>query len=177
IPFGNFYDYSPNIYFQAGIFLEIFCFTLALSHRVYLIYKSREQEKEMSRQKAIAERDLAIAQVLASQTQSNPHFIFNSLNAIKYLIQSNQNKAAIKSLTTYSRFIRMILDVGPKQKITLKKELELVRYYLILESGRLEKSFSYSINKAPEVKAEYIHLPPMLLLPFLERVIWRELLV
>lgn len=175
IPFSYFYNISPALYFQTGIFLEIICFSLALSHRVYLIHQAQQRQEITIRKQAVHERDLAKAQVLVSRMQANPHLIFNSLNAIKYLIQSNQNKKAIQSLTIYSRFIRMILDIGTQSVISLSKELDFIRNYLLLESNRYNKNFKYSISISENVDADTILLPPFLLHPFIENAIWNSL--
>lgn len=174
IPIDFFYNIAASVYYHMGIFLEIICFALALSHRIYLLYKEKQERDEQLRQVAVYERDVAISQVLASQTQSNRHFIFNILNAIKYLIQSNQNKLAIKALTDYSRFIRSILDAGMKSQITLTEELGIVSNYLSLEAMRLQDGFSYSIEVSPEVETDGIAVPPLLFQQIVERIIWKE---
>lgn len=175
IPFSPFYDISASTYFHIGIFLEIVCFALSLSHRVLILYEARQQEEKNIRLKVTHERDRAVAEVLSSRMQSNPHFIFNSLNAIKYLIQSKQNEKAIKSITGYSRFIRMVLDTGTKPLISLANELDIIRQYLLMESNRYERTFSYSVEVEREVGLETILLPPMILLPFIEEAIWNNL--
>lgn len=175
LPVNFFYNISATTYFHIGIFLEIVCFALALSHRVLILYKTRQQEEENIRRKVIYERDQAIAEVLSSRMKSNPHFIFNSLNAIKYQIQSKQNTKAIKSLTSYSRFIRMVLDTGSEPVISLVNELNIIEQYLLMESNRYDRVFACSVHIDSEVEPDKIFLPPMILLPFIEQAIWDNL--
>src|SRR5690606_24625203 len=122
IPLALFYNISASAYFHTGIFLEIICFTMALTHRVFLLYRLRQKQAEAIRRQALQERDQALAELLSSRLKSNPHFIFNSLNAIQYLIESKQNMKAVKFLSTYSRFIRSLLDTGRASRISLKQE-------------------------------------------------------
>lgn len=167
IPFDFFYQLSPVVYFQSGIFLEITCFTLALSLRVYLLYQSKQI-------KTVKERDLAMAQVLAAETQNNSHLIFNSLNVIKYLIQTQQKEAALNQLNTYSKFVRSIIETAQEQQISLRKELKIVELYLALESSRLGFSLVQNIHISPEIDLDDTFLPPMLLQSFTEKFIWKK---
>lgn len=167
IPIAGFYNLSGTVYFQIGIFLEVVCFTLALTLRVYLLYKSKQTE-------TVKERDLALAQVLATQTQNNSHLIFNSLNVIKYLIQTQRKDAALRQLSIYSKFIRKIIESAQKQQISLKEEINIISYYLELESSRLDYSFVNSIHIKDDVNQETTMLPPMFLQSLVEKLIWKR---
>jgi len=155
--------------------LEIVCFALALSHRIYLLYTLKQQEQEIIRKRAVQERDIALAEVLSSRMKSNPHFIFNSLNAIKYRIQNKENEKAVKILTGYSRFIRTVLNTGIEPLIALSEELKIIRQYLQMESDRYDKVLNYAIRIHEGIDPEKIFIPPMLLLPFIEQAIWTSL--
>lgn len=176
IPLRSFYVYDPGVYFQSGILLETICFALALSHRFYLLYQAKQQEQENIRVRAVYERDLAQAQMLASRMQINPHFIFNCLNAIKYFIQSNQNKSAIKYLAVFSRFIRTLLDSGRLTVVSLSEEIKIIEDYLILEAIRFDENFTHQIKINENVDVQHVLIPPLLLQPFIENAIWNSLL-
>ncbi len=169
-----FYRFTASVYFHAGIFLEVLCFALALNHRVYLIHQQQKRENENLKERALYERDLAMVRVLGSQAQNNPHFIFNQFSAIKYFIQRRENAKAIKLLMTYSRFIRQVLDAGTCQEITLGKEFDILRKYLRLEAIRKGTGFSYKITSDPGVDMESTLLPPIILQPYIEQIIWRD---
>src|SRR5699024_7740920 len=123
----------------------------------------------------IYERNLAQAETMVTRLRVNPHFLFNSLNAIMYLIQSNQNLMAIKYLKVFSRYTRMVLETSKKQVIPLHEELKLVGDYLKLEENRFEKKFTFKIS-GETVPDDQIEIPPLLLQPFLENAIWHGLL-
>ena len=132
------------------------------------------QEKE--RLQAIYERNLAQAEMLASRMKINPHFLFNSLNAINNLIQQGEKEKASKYLIVFSRFVRMVLETSKNTVIPLKEELEIIRHYLVLEENRFDNNFSYQIIQDEMVDSENVFIPPLLLQPFVENAIWHGLM-
>src|SRR5690554_1176558 len=136
------------------------------------------QEQEKKRLQTEYENNLLQAEILASRMQMNPHFLFNCLNSIKYLIQTEKFKEAINYLTVFSRFVRSVLETGKKKDIPLSEELDLIKKYVKLEENRFDQNFTFNINYVgvdPEETA-CILIPPMLLQPFVENAIWHGLL-
>lgn len=132
------------------------------------------QEKEKTQ--AIYERNIIEAEMLATRMQVNPHFLFNSLNSIKYLIQIQQNAKAVEYLVIFSRFIRMILETSQRPNSTIHEELELALYYLRLEENRFQDDFSFTIENEIEQSKNDITIPTLLLQPIIENAIWHGLL-
>lgn len=134
------------------------------------------QKNEKEKINAIYERNLAQSEILVTRLRVNPHFLFNSLTAITYLIQSEQNLKAIKYLKIFSRYTRMVLETSDQNVISLNEELKLTNYYLMLEENRFEDGFTFEIkgDDAPEINDAVI--PPLLLQPFIENAIWHGLL-
>lgn len=145
---------------------------IALKKKSDLIFASQEKEKL----KALYERDLAQAEMEASRLQLNPHFLFNCLNGINYLIQKGENEKATNYLIVFSRFLRMVLETSKTQLITLDEELILIRHYLTLESNRFDGNFSYNVSINNEESAQKIMIPPLLLQPYVENAILHGLL-
>ncbi len=133
-----------------------------------------EQKKEKIQ--AVYERNLAKAEMLASRMKINPHFLFNSLNAINNLIQQKNNEKASRYLIVFSRFVRMVLETSKKTVVSLSEELEIIRHYLILEENRFDNNFSFHIDQITLTDAESIMIPPLLLQPFVENAIWHGLM-
>jgi LytS/YehU family sensor histidine kinase len=106
----------------------------------------------------------------------NPHFIFNSLNSINRFILQNNKAEATDYLTKFSRLIRIILNSSVSTTVSLTEDLETLHLYLELESLRFNNEFSYKITCDPEVDADFIRMPPMLLQPFVENAIWHGLM-
>jgi len=106
----------------------------------------------------------------------NPHFIFNCLSSINRFILINKTEEASDYLTKFSRLIRMALQNSEKPLITLESELEALRLYLDLERLRFKNAFSYSITFINTIDSNTVHIPPMLIQPFVENAIWHGLM-
>lgn len=104
-------------------------------------------------------------------SQMNPHFIFNSLNAIQNYIFKQDSLKAGTYLTQFSELIRMILDFSRKDYISVESEYKLLNNYLELQKLRFENKFDYSIFIDEKIDQANILIPPMLAQPFIENSI------
>ena len=109
------------------------------------------------------------------RNQMNPHFIFNALNSVNNFIAKNDERAANKFLTDFSKLMRMVLDYSQKDFVSFEEEFQLIELYLKLEHLRFRDKFDYTIEKDATIKAVDIDIPPMLIQPFLENAIWHGL--
>ncbi len=132
--------------------------------------------REKSKLEAELNEKIANAELKALKAQMNPHFIFNCLNAIRNLIQHNNNDLATDYLSDFSSFIRKVLTYSEIRQITLEEELNLCRLYLRMEQLRFKKDFTFQIKVDEGTAVDFIRLPPMLLQPLLENAIWHGLL-
>ena len=105
------------------------------------------------------------------QLQMNPHFIFNSLNAIEEYILKEEPIKASSYLANFAKLMRSILDFSRINFITINEELEILEYYLKLQQLRFENSFNYYIECDNEIDTDSMCIPPMLLQPFVENSI------
>ena len=109
------------------------------------------------------------------RSQMNPHFIFNTLNAINSFIIENKTEQASDYLVTFSKLVRNILENSRHENISLDKELTALQLYLQLEQVRLENSFSYSIEVDENIDSISLRVPPLIIQPFVENAIWHGL--
>jgi len=109
-------------------------------------------------------------------TQMNPHFLFNSMNAIRQLVADRENEQAERYLHKFSRLIRNILESSLKENTLLKDEIDLLHAYLEMESLRFDGSFDYSIHIDPPVDPGHTNIPHLMIQPFVENAIWHGLL-
>lgn len=138
------------------------------------VYSKIEKQKEEQLNKSFNER-LRNMKMLALRSQMNPHFIFNSLNALKNLVMQSREEDAISYLDNFSLLLRNILQNSSKNSITVEEELEILELYLSLEKRRLGNNFSYVIQcDSREILSQY-NIPPLLLQPFVENAIWHGL--
>lgn len=99
------------------------------------------------------------------KSQLNPHFIFNSMNSIRALIEEDPSKSK-DSITQLSNILRSSLLMNRQKVISLSEELQLVKDYLSLEQTRFEERLNYSLD-IPETVLDH-KIPPMLLQTLVE---------
>jgi LytS/YehU family sensor histidine kinase len=121
-------------------------------------------------------RKIAETKLLALRLQMNPHFIFNSLTAINNFILNNDAEHASLLLTKFSRFVRQVLDNSRTEWISLHDELKALQIYIELEQLRFENKFDINIEVSPDVDREMVHVPPLIIQPYVENAIWHGLL-
>lgn len=109
------------------------------------------------------------AQLKMLRYQLNPHFLFNTLNAISTLILEQNTELANRMVTKLSNFLRFSLDNDPLQKITLAQELKALELYLDIEKVRFEERLSLDVNIEEAAKDALI--PSLLLQPLIENAI------
>ncbi len=136
------------------------------------IAEKRKAEIEVVENKQKA----TIARLQSMRLQMNPHFLFNSLNSIQQMILAGDETVATRSLSKFSRLLRMVLIQSDKEKISLSKELEMLQLYVELESQRFKETFEYTIECGPSIDREETLVPTLLIQPFVENAIWHGLM-
>jgi two-component system, LytTR family, sensor kinase len=109
------------------------------------------------------------AQLKMLRYQLNPHFLFNTLNAISTLILDKDTELANTMVTRLSRFLRYSLDNDPMQKVTVAEEMESLKLYLDIEKVRFDDRLQLHFNI--EQQAEDALMPSLLLQPLVENSI------
>lgn len=102
------------------------------------------------------------------KSQLNPHFIFNSMNSIRALVDENPQKAK-DSITKLSNILRSSLLMGKKEVIPFREEMQLVNDYLGLEKTRFEERLNVVLNISPETLD--LKVPPMMIQTLVENSI------
>lgn len=90
------------------------------------------------------------SELKALQNQINPHFLYNTLDSIIYMIDKGENQKAEEMIVALSKFFRISISRG-KAIIPLKDEVEHVRNYLLIQKIRFGDQFTYSINVDPSL--------------------------
>ncbi len=102
------------------------------------------------------------------KSQLNPHFMFNSMNTIRALVNENPEKAK-DSITKLSNILRETLLLSKKKFITFKEELKIVNDFLDLEKTRYEERLNYYLDIDPNTYD--IEIPPLMLQTIVENAI------
>jgi two-component system LytT family sensor kinase len=109
------------------------------------------------------------AQLKMLRYQLNPHFLFNTLNAISTLILDKQNDLANTMVTRLSHFLRYSLDNDPMQKINLAQEITAMQLYLDIEKVRFAERLQLEFEIEDSAKTALI--PSLLLQPLVENAV------
>lgn len=147
--------------------LILFVTTIIISTylwRVRNIQQKAEWETNINRQ-------FAALELQALQSQMNPHFVFNSLGAIQYFIQTNKKELADDYLAQFGHLMRLFLESSKNKYISLAEEIKLLNLYIKLEKIRFKQKFDYQITVAEDISTHNTFLPSMLLQPFVENAI------
>ena len=89
------------------------------------------------------------AQLKMLRYQLNPHFLFNTLNAISTLVLDHKNGTANGMVGSLSAFLRYSLDSDPVQRVTLAQEIEATNQYLGIEQLRFGERLRVRMNIEP----------------------------
>jgi two-component system, LytTR family, sensor kinase len=99
------------------------------------------------------------------KSQINPHFLFNSLNSVYFLI-SKENPEARQALHKFSEMLRYQLYEMNGEKIPIEKEIHYLKDYMDLQQLRKDEKYAVNFYCAPEVNG--FSIEPLLLIPFVE---------
>jgi hypothetical protein len=108
------------------------------------------------------------AELRALRAQLNPHFLFNALNTIGYLMRAAPERA-FGTLLDLTRLLRAVLKRGGGEFVRLDQELDLVRAYLAIEGARFEDRLRASIDVPDSLRSWPV--PPLLVQPLVENAI------
>lgn len=155
-----------SLWFKAGIFL------LALTTVIFIVtWRIRRTRIRIHYQSAL-ERKAAQMELMALQSQMNPHFIFNALGAVKSYFKLNRVFEAEKMLEDFAQLIRLYLEFSKNQLIPLQQEILALKIYTAIEQRRFEHKFSVQFfNRMNAEQEGSWQLPPMILQPFVENAI------
>jgi len=151
---------------------------LALIFGIYFVIKirlTRLQKRE--NEKTLLQTKITTTELQALRAQMNPHFIFNAINSVQHFITSNDPDSSQKYLSKFAKLIRYVLDNSKPNAIPLEKEIEAITLYLEIESLRFENRFEYSIKIDQQIDPNFIHIPSMLIQPFIENSIWHGIML
>ena len=125
------------------------------------------------RERELAESRLAVqlaeSRLRALRTQLDPHFLFNTLNAVTGLVRQQRNPEAVEALVELGHLLRASLEGRGDHEVTLEDELELVRRYLGIEQLRFGGRLS--VHLEPEPVTLRARVPALILQPLVENAI------
>jgi len=141
----------------------------AFLHSRMQAQQAQIQRLEVERQKLEVEQKLTTAQLKALQMQIEPHFLFNTLNAITALVEDGSQKEAAETLSHLNEILKSTLVRETPEKIPLSQELAIVEHYLAIEQVRFADRLRVEMSIDPGALDSMV--PCFLLQPIVENAI------
>jgi len=163
IRLGIYIDYTPQLSYGKGIavhtqFSIAGIIFFAIVRNIYNNIQLREKNNQLIIEKKEAELNYLKA-------QTNPHFLFNTLNNI-YSLARDKNDLVAESILRLSKILRFMLYETSGKTIAIDDELKIMHDYIALEKLRYDDSLKVSIHTQIENTKQL--LPPLLLIPLVE---------
>ncbi|MDU7433418.1 MAG: histidine kinase [Anaerococcus vaginalis] len=130
-----------------------------LIDRIFVLTEDIEKKEEQKR----------IYQVKALQSQINPHFLYNTLDTILWLVEFGENEKAIKVTKNLGMLLRNSLNID-EDFVKLDKEIGHAKNYLDIQKIRYDNKFTYEFIKKIETSSLYV--PKLILQPIIENAIY-----
>lgn len=153
--------------FYSGLLASIILYGLIL-----LVAHIADAQRRFALQQAETARlneQLSKAQLNALRRQIEPHFLFNTLNAIAGLVREGNRDAAVSMIAGLSDFLRRVVNDSGRQQVPLSEELEFTQKYLDIQKAR----FADRLNFSMDVPAELLpaQVPSLILQPLVENAV------
>lgn len=147
--------------------LEWILYCLVLGGVLAFEYYQRYHERALLA--AQLERSLADAKLHALELQLQPHFLFNTLNAIAGLVRSGRNEQAVTMIAGLADLLRYSLDHTGRQRVPLAEEMDMVERYLEIENARFPDRMSFRVDVADGAGRALV--PNLILQPLVENAV------
>ena len=141
-------------------------FTVIVAVNELLHYYRKFREREVRAAKLAAQ--LAEAQMKVLKMQLDPHFLFNTLHAVSSLLQEDV-AAAEKTVSQLTQLLRLSLESGNEQEVTLRREMDFLSGYLNIQKTRFRDRLNVHIEVDPGILDAMV--PNMILQPLVENAV------
>ena len=143
---------------QTSIFISAWLF-------VYNSITSTKRIRETELLYLRSQHNLKEAMLNSLSNQLNPHFLFNALNNIRFMINENQ-KSAEYMVVSLSEILRYSLESSRQEKVSLAEEVTIIHRYIAIVKSQLEDRLNFKLN-IPEEHYHYL-IPPLVLQMLIE---------
>ncbi|MBY8825299.1 sensor histidine kinase [Sphingomonas colocasiae] len=165
---GSLAGWVPLFALIAALYL-ILIHNEQLAARAREVAAAREAASRAALAAAEAERATTAARLEMLRYQLNPHFLFNTLNAISSSVVTGRADAAESMLGKLSDFLRTTLTAPASGMVAIEDELQTLADYLAIEGARLGERLNVEMNCPPELRD--VPIPALLLQPLVENAI------
>jgi two-component sensor histidine kinase len=141
---------------------------LSLWFLIYIVYHYLDKNRKDQIDRLKLESTVKELELKTIKSHINPHFIFNSLNSIRALVDENPERAR-RAITELSNILRSSMQAEKAETVTLEKELSIVKDYLALEHMRFEERLQVEMDIDKDTLNQAV--PPMMLQTLVENSI------
>jgi hypothetical protein len=117
------------------------------------------------------EKETAVARLDSLRRQVDPHFLFNSLNALTSLVEEHDPARAVRFIRQLSQVYRYVLDSQSQELVPLADELAFAEAYIFLQKTRLDEALQVELTLPPPAALAGLYLPPLALQLLLENAL------
>ena len=151
--------------------LMVVCLILLLL--LIYVWRTKIHAKKVEETRLFEEqkRKIIEAKLIALRSQMNPHFTFNTLNAIQNIMINFSIKEALNYIASFSTLLRKILEKSNEMYISIEEELEMLKYYVELENLRFDNSIDFVFQVDESIAQDFTEIPSMIIQPFIENAI------
>ena len=153
--------------FGAYLALDVVIYGAIVGACYAIDFRRQLRQREMAASQMQA--SLSQARLQALRAQLNPHFLFNTLNAISVLALKGQGEAVARTLSQLGDLLRLSLDTGLPQEVSLEAELEFTERYLAIQRVRFPDRLT--VSRSIEPLALDAMVPSLLLEPLVENAV------
>ena len=153
--------------FYNGLLSYVILYSLILL--VGYLLDSQKQLVLQQTETARLSDQLSKAQLNALRRQIEPHFLFNSLNAIAGLVREEKTDAAVGMIAELSDFLRRVVEDSDRQEVPLAEELEFTQRYLDIQKVRFAERLRFSLDVPAELLPARV--PSLILQPMVENAV------
>jgi two-component sensor histidine kinase len=136
---------------------------------LYIALSNAEKARLAERSAAIYRAEAQAAQLRALRYQLNPHFLFNTLNALSTIVMRGATEQAEQMIIGLASFLRMSLTTDPTEDVTLAEEIRMQMLYLEIEQARFPDRLKISLDVPPALEAALV--PSLILQPLIENAV------
>jgi hypothetical protein len=141
---------------------------IAIWMLIYIVYHYVEKNRNDQLDRLKLESTVKELELKTIKSHINPHFIFNSLNSIRALVDENPKRAR-RAITELSNILRSSMQAEKSETVTLESELDIVKDYLALEQMRFEERLKIEMDIDKDTLGQPV--PPMMLQTLVENSI------
>lgn len=142
--------------------------------------------KSVRANKQLIEKELKLIQIREEvlelklktlNSQLNPHFVFNALNAIQYFITTQNTKLALDYFSTFSKLVRFYLKQIGQDSVSLYNEIDMLHWYLKLQKLRYDDSFDYTVSMEKDNnRSKQATIPSFVVLMLFENIVEQSII-